>query len=326
MEFCEERRMEVSTRIHIQTSSDRRDSTDDDTAAKNWTSAEVLLQYLATLPTIYHEPSKWLTELNLDGMKPISTEEELFEVNEKSEGFNALTDIIPDVPIQRAFYIKHLKSMPNVYAKVEATQMTWLYFSVASLDLLNTSLETIQGTDTLTMKDIIIAWVYAQQVGATSTCNHATGFRGSASSGENTIYNEGNLASTYSALAILRICGNDYSQVDKQGIIATIKKLQSQNGCFFSSIHNGEQDLRYIYCACAISALLNDWSGVDCVRAASYIAKCQQYDGAFGLTPGNEGHGLDPFRCISFYHICIMIIIITNLYVSLDTFHQYGCH
>ena len=37
--------------------------------------------------------------------------------------------------------------------------------------------------------------------------------------------------------------------------------------------------------------MLQDWSGVDQDRAIGYIRECRSWDGAFGLLPGQEGHG-----------------------------------
>jgi prenyltransferase beta subunit len=85
-----------------------------------------------------------------------------------------------------------------------------------------------------------------------------------------------------------------------------------------------EADMRFLYCACAISAILGDWSGINVDLAVDYVKKCQvcvwiprfdrgpfrrllsrlhltgfsyllcslqSYEGAFGLNPGLESHG-----------------------------------
>jgi len=49
--------------------------------------------------------------------------------------------------------------------------------------------------------------------------------------------------------------------------------------------------MRFVYCACAVSSMLDDWSGIDQDKATQFILKSQTYDGAFGLAPGQEGHG-----------------------------------
>jgi len=46
------------------------------------------------------------------------------------------------------------------------------------------------------------------------------------------------------------------------------------------------------YAACAISYLLNDWSGVDIQKACDFILACQNYDYAFGFQPDGESHGI----------------------------------
>jgi len=102
---------------------------------------------------------------------------------------------------------------------------------------------------------------------------------------------EGHIAMTYCALVCLLILGDDLSRVNKAGIIGGLRKLQKLNGSFCPSIQGGESDLRFIFCACAISTILNDWSGFDLQTAANYVVESQSYDGAIGIGPGSEGHG-----------------------------------
>lgn len=43
----------------------------------------------------------------------------------------------------------------------------------------------------------------------------------------------------------------------------------------FSSLPYGsEEDMRFVYCACAISHLLDDWSGVDTAAVVRYVNSC----------------------------------------------------
>lgn len=44
---------------------------------------------------------------------------------------------------------------------------------------------------------------------------------------------------------------------------------------FTTTPGGGESDLRTLYCAFAISAMLDDWSGVDVERAKSFVASCR---------------------------------------------------
>ena len=56
-----------------------------------------------------------------------------------------------------------------------------------------------------------------------------------------------------------------------------------------------EIDMRFIYCACVISHLLNDWSGIDVDAASNFIISCQSYDGSLAFDDGLEGHGGSTF-------------------------------
>ena len=103
--------------------------------------------------------------------------------------------------------------------------------------------------------------------------------------------NHGHLAMTYFALATLTILGDDFSRVDQKGIARAIKKLQRPDGSFEATGFGTESGMRFLYCACAVSYMLNDWSGVDMDMAKDYIRKCTTYDGAMGLHPGQESHG-----------------------------------
>ena len=42
---------------------------------------------------------------------------------------------------------------------------------------------------------------------------------------------------------------------------------------FQPTADGSENDMRFIYCACCISYILNDWSGVDIPRVVQYIKK-----------------------------------------------------
>ena len=47
--------------------------------------------------------------------------------------------------------------------------------------------------------------------------------------------------------------------------------MQKPDGSFSASIDGNEHDMRFVYCASAICAMLNDWGSVDKKAMASYI-------------------------------------------------------
>ncbi|KAJ7541881.1 hypothetical protein O6H91_10G080900 [Diphasiastrum complanatum] len=125
------------------------------------------------------------------------------------------------------------------------------------------------------------------------------GFRGSPSIGIKmnslgvtpSLHDGGHLAMTYSALATLKVLGDDLSRVYREGIISSMRMLQQPNGSFSPLSLGAETDLRFVYCAAAICSLLQDWSGMDSSMAIDYIRQSQSYDQGFGLSPGLESHG-----------------------------------
>jgi len=44
---------------------------------------------------------------------------------------------------------------------------------------------------------------------------------------------------------------------------------------FKSTAEESENDMRFVYCACCISHILQDWSGVDIEKTFDYISKSQ---------------------------------------------------
>ena len=156
--------------------------------------------------------------------------------------------------------------------------------------------------------DRIVQWVLSMQLAPNNNddddeMNDRAGFRGGSFLSSDDKYEQSHLAMTYTALCILatlsRISHNDdnkqhsnvLNQLNKNAIIHKVKELQNEDGSFQCIQGGSENDLRFLYCACAISHMLNDWSGVSIERAMKYIESCHTYDGAFSLIPGNEGHG-----------------------------------
>ena len=60
-----------------------------------------------------------------------------------------------------------------------------------------------------------------------------------------------------------------------------------------------EYDMRFLYCACAISYILDDWGGIDKQKAIQYIRNCRSFDGGISLIPGQEGHGGSTFCAVA---------------------------
>lgn len=60
-----------------------------------------------------------------------------------------------------------------------------------------------------------------------------------------------------------------------------------------------EDDIRFVYCACAISYMIGNWDGVDKEATTACILGAQTYEGAFGLAAGKESHGGSTYCAIA---------------------------
>ena len=190
-----------------------------------------------------------------------------------------------------AFFSSSLRKLPQGYSKLDTNRLTLVHFAVHALDLLD-ALHVVSKAD-------IIEWIYSLQLTSDEHPIHYVGFKGGSFLGDTLEYNHGHIAMTYTALCTLQALGDDWSRVDKRGIIQALQSLQLEDGSFSCIAVGSEHDMRFLYCACCISHMLNDWSGVSIDKAVEYIRQCRSFDGAFALLPGQEGHGGSTFCAVA---------------------------
>nr|QUV72241.1 hypothetical protein [Pythium aphanidermatum] len=177
------------------------------------------------------------------------------------------------------YFLKNLKTLPTAYSSQDNQRVVLAFFCVHGLALLG----ELHRVD----RQQIIEWVYSLQVHPDSRdrCTFLEQY-------ESITYDTGNIASTYAALCILKTLGDDLSGVNKSAIIAALRYLQDKNtGSFHAVPFGSEQDSRFVYCACAISYMLDDWSGVDLTGVVKFINSCVSYDGSIGINADTEGQG-----------------------------------
>lgn len=212
------------------------------------------------------------------------------------------------------YLLKSLKKFisGNPPEVAEAHRLSLLFFIVSGLDLLGALDSKLTSSD----KKSIIDWIYSYQVDIykvkltpKSSQNNASyseenscwtyeekrvahsGFRATGIIDSDIPLDCGILSMTYCALACLVILGDDLKRVDRRSIIAGMRHLQLPDGSFKPSVLGGESDMRLVYCAAAVSKLLDDWSGMDKDKCASFIKNSLSYEGAFAQCPGAEAHG-----------------------------------
>ncbi|KAL3680727.1 hypothetical protein R1sor_023683 [Riccia sorocarpa] len=197
--------------------------------------------------------------------------------------------------LHKVYFNWMLQELPSAYESEESNRLTLAYFATSALDILD-SLDQVAVEDT-------ISWVYGLQVLPLNGANggKTCGFRGSPSvrvkklsddgSDQPLVHDGGHLAMTYSALAILAVLGDDYSRVSRDAILRSLRELQQPDGSFCPTLMDRQSDMRFLFCAIAISVMLDDWSGVDTKKAVEFIVRSQTFDGGFGLLPSLEAHG-----------------------------------
>ncbi|XP_050401015.1 geranylgeranyl transferase type-1 subunit beta [Patella vulgata] len=203
------------------------------------------------------------------------------------------------------FFLRTLQVLPARHATFDSNRMTIAFFALSGLDVLD-SLSSLDKD-----KDNIIDWIYSLQLlpNVTESNLHRCGFRGSPAIGspydieksqKNPInYDSGHIADTYTALSSLLILGNDLSGVNKRAISAGLRALQKKDGSFCAVPEGSENDMRFVFCACCICYIINDWSGMDKDRVVDYIKNSLTYEGAIGQGPGLEAHGGPTFCAVA---------------------------
>ncbi|KAG0501356.1 hypothetical protein HPP92_001428 [Vanilla planifolia] len=191
-----------------------------------------------------------------------------------------------------AFLEMMLERLPEDYEAQEINRLTLAYYVVSGLAVLD-ALDRVN-------KEQLISWVLSYQVHPISDADLKNGkffgFGGafqnfSNDDGKVSEHNFGHLASTYCAIAILKVIGYSFSNFEFTPILSSMRWLQQPDGSFIPIHVGAEADLRFVYCAAAICFMLNNWTGMNREKAREYILNCQSYDGGFGLVPGAESHG-----------------------------------
>lgn len=236
---------------------------------------------------------------------------------------------------------KHINYLTMMFESDSEKLASFECHKIFNLYFVLTGLEILDGLDQIdTDKQNIIDFIYNQQFIASKENSNAFGFLGGPFLGftkhqdseqiqnlDENIHYSGNLVYTFPALCTLIMLEDDLSKVNKQNIIKGMKKLQLENGCFQSTFTSREYDLRFLYAACAISYILNDWSGIDVEKATLFIQRCQSYDYAYGFTPNQEAHAASTFLAVASLKLMGKDDIINNSKTQIITWcinRQYG--
>lgn len=179
------------------------------------------------------------------------------------------TSINIDSSFSFSLFVRHQKKNSKPKYRV-----TIAFFAVCGLDVLE-RLHLLSDE----MKKEIIDWVYSYQIVPSESGPKTGGFVGSstlniANADENCgthRYKWGHLAMTYTGIAILVTLGDDLSRLNRKAIVEGVAAVQRPDGSFSATIEGSEHDMRFVYCAAAICAMINEWGGVNKKTLAEYI-------------------------------------------------------
>ncbi|BES87689.1 Protein geranylgeranyltransferase type I, beta subunit [Nesidiocoris tenuis] len=194
------------------------------------------------------------------------------------------------------FFKMYLYFIPARMFVLDSTRLSIVFFSISGLEILGALSDYNEST-----KKSMCDWIYSLQIhpdedGDCSKC----GFQGTDTFMTledgvavhcNKMFANGHLAMTYTGLVTLVTLGDDLSRVNRPAIIKGVAALQQEDGSFACTLLGSENDMRFVYCACCICYILQDWSGMDMDKTLSYIRGSFSYDYGFGQGPDLESHG-----------------------------------
>ncbi|KAJ7252752.1 terpenoid cyclases/protein prenyltransferase alpha-alpha toroid [Mycena haematopus] len=195
-----------------------------------------------------------------------------------------------------------LSGLPGSQAEADSARLALGFYCLGVLDLLGAIQTKTSEADRGSWRD----WIWEQQTHGV----HGTGFRpspfGTPDSPTPEPYNDYNgphLVMTYTALLTLAILRDDFSKLDRAGLVKFVRACQRDNGSFSIVPGNGETDLRTLYCAFCICDMLGDWSGVNVEQALKFIGTCRTYEGGYGQASFCEASGGPTYIALASLHL-----------------------
>ncbi|GAA5842543.1 hypothetical protein JCM11251_004900 [Rhodosporidiobolus azoricus] len=232
---------------------------------------------------------------------------------------------LPFLPKQHTlFALRHAKFLPTPYQAEDSSRMTLAYFCLASLALLpsspvSTADPTLSALDIMlkpSQREGFVDWVYQQQLPSGGFRGSDSLSGGSGASGPSTTTTTSSSLPTfssvdyphviqsYTALLILGLLDDDFSRLDRQGLLDFVGRCQNEDGSF--SHHPGclePPDPRSTYSAFAILSMLDDWAAIDVNRALDFLNSCRRYEGAFAQRPDAEANAGPTYCAIAAFSL-----------------------
>ncbi|OKL61773.1 hypothetical protein UA08_02463 [Talaromyces atroroseus] len=181
-------------------------------------------------------------------------------------------------------YIQSLNTRSDEleYCYTEHLRMNGVYWGLTPLHLMNCP-NALPRDETI---DFVLS------------CQHESGGFGAAP------LHDAHMLYTVSAVQIL-VTLDALDELDKPGrsgkqkVASFIASLQDPESGVFKGDEWGEMDTRFLYGALLSLSLLGKLDLIDIDKAVSYIQKCLNLDGAYGVRPGAESHSGQVLTCVA---------------------------
>ncbi|KAL4900584.1 hypothetical protein BDW74DRAFT_161733, partial [Aspergillus multicolor] len=199
------------------------------------------------------------------------------------------------------YFLRCLKTfLPGLYTSNDSNRMLLAFFTVSGLDLLG----ALQSKTTSEERRGYIDWIYHCQVPSGGFRGFTgTDFGAKKRTRTNEAWDPANVPSTFFALVILLILGDDLSRVKRTECLKWLPKMQRPNGSFGEVLGPGDQvegggDLRFCCFAAGTRYILRGRRGtgldgiedINVKKLVAFIESCQAYDGGMAEGPYCEAH------------------------------------
>ena len=201
------------------------------------------------------------------------------------------------------YYLRCLKTfLPSLYTSADSNRVLLAFFTLAGLDVL----DVLHSETSPDERHGYIEWIYHCQV-PTGGFRGFTGtdFGHTRRSPENAAWDPASIPSTFFALVILVILGDDLSRVKRAECLRWLPRLQRPDGSFGDILGSdggieGGRDLRFCCFAAGTRYILRgrrrglglEADDIDVSRLVAFIEACQTYDGGMSEAPFCESHGM----------------------------------
>ncbi|EAW11160.1 protein geranylgeranyltransferase type I subunit CDC43 [Aspergillus clavatus NRRL 1] len=199
------------------------------------------------------------------------------------------------------YYLRCLKTfLPAAYTSGDSNRMLLAFFTISGLDILG----VLESKTTPEDRRGYIDWIYHCQVPSGGFRGFTgTDFGADKRTPGNEAWDPANVPSTFFALVLLIILGDDLSRVKRKQCLEWLPRLQRGDGSFGEVLGpggkvEGSRDLRFCCCAAGTRYILRGRKGgglegvgdIDVDKLVEFIKACQTYDGGMSEAPFCESH------------------------------------